>query len=129
VRAARSLRGIADPRDENLVMRTLRVCFPHHAGTLERLKESKVVVVPMKELPRPGTMLGFDDALGFLIYTAATGSKNVKAYIKFIENANLLRGSDGAAPCCSCSTTSRTWLLLSLNPTFGTESLRCSITP
>jgi len=87
--------AIADPRDENLVMRTLRACFPHHAGTLERLKESKAIVVPMKELPRPGRMLGFDDALGFLIYTAATGSKNVKAYIKFIENADLLRGSDG----------------------------------
>ena len=86
--------AIADPRDENLVMRTLRVCFPHHAGTLERLKESKAIVVPMKELPRPGSMLDFDDALGVLIYTAATGTKNVNAYIKFIENANLLRGSD-----------------------------------
>lgn len=87
--------AMADTRDENLVMRTLRVCFPHHIDMLEQLKQSVPVVVSMKELPRPGTMLGFDDALGLLIYRASTGSKSTKAYIKFIEDADLLRGSDG----------------------------------
>ena len=54
--------ALADARDENLVMRTLRVCFPHHVVALERLKASTPIVVQIKALPRPGTMLGFDDA-------------------------------------------------------------------
>ena len=51
---------MADTHDENLVMRTLRVCFPHHVKTLKRLKKSEPIVVRMKELPRPGQMLNFD---------------------------------------------------------------------
>ena len=46
--------AMTDERNECLVMRTLRVCFPLHEGTLARLKESKPVVVVMKDLLRPG---------------------------------------------------------------------------
>ena len=87
--------AIADPRNENLVMRTLRACFPHHAGMLERLKESKAIVVPMKELPRPGRLLDFDDALGFLIYTATPGNEDPDEYAEYVRAAKRLRGSDG----------------------------------
>ena len=65
--------AMKDTRDECLVMRVLRVCFPHHGGTLERLRESEPVVVAMKALPRPDAQLGFDAALGLLIFAHAKG--------------------------------------------------------
>lgn len=65
--------AVADRRDENLVMRTLRICFPHHVHSLERLQSNEPVVVTMKELPRPYADMGFDKALGFLVFAAATG--------------------------------------------------------
>lgn len=88
-------KAIADTSADNLVMRTLRVCFPHHAHTLERLKSSTPIMVQMRELSRPGTLLGFDDALGHLIFVAATGQKSARAYIAFVADADLPRGSDG----------------------------------
>ena len=39
--------------------------------------------------------MGFDDALGFLIFSAATDSDSSKVYKKFMIEADLLRGSDG----------------------------------
>ena len=39
--------------------------------TLKRLKKSVPVVVPMKNLPRPDAGMGFDKALGFLIFSTA----------------------------------------------------------
>ena len=87
--------AIADERDENLVMRTLRVCFPHHVDALERLKASSPIVVPIKALPRPGRLLDFDDALGYLIYASASGHKDPSKYVRYVETGERLRGSDG----------------------------------
>jgi len=41
--------AVKDTREECLVMRVLRHCWPHHVETLERLKTSEPVIVVMNE--------------------------------------------------------------------------------
>ena len=90
--------AVADARDDNLVMRTLRVCFPNHVETLERLRASTPIVVPMKSLPRQTLNTpnnNFDDALGFLIFSAATGTKSRCRYHEYTNTDDRNGGSDG----------------------------------
>lgn len=44
---------------ENATMRLLCTTFPHHTRMLHALKASTPIVVPLRALPRPGTLLGF----------------------------------------------------------------------
>lgn len=89
--------ALADTREENLLMRTLRVCFPHHVGSLERLKDSTPVIVCVNELPRPEAGLGFDGALGLLIFARAMDLDIEDASTQAAFNAAVpLRSSTGA---------------------------------
>ena len=78
------------PGDESLVLRTLKVMFPE-SKMLPALITSVPVLVELKTLPPPGAMLGFDDALGFLIFVAATGVNSVKAYMRYCDEADMPR--------------------------------------
>lgn len=90
-------KAVADT-SENLVMRTLRVCFPNHVDTLERLRSSTPILVAMKFLPRQTVTPpnnNFDDAMGFLIYSAATGTKSRCRYHEYITTDDRNGGSVG----------------------------------
>lgn len=64
-------KALRDPRDENLVMRTLLAHFPHHVDTLLKLKQVAPLVIAMKGLATPRFGLDFDAALAYAIFCAA----------------------------------------------------------
>ena len=86
-----------DPRDENLVMRTLLVRFPGLADMLLRLKASTPVMCRMQDLPRPNRGFDFDAALAYLITCAAEGLRpSTVARTNFMERPVEWRTPDGA---------------------------------
>jgi hypothetical protein len=63
--------ALRDPRDENLVMRTLLAHFPHHEETLLKLKHVTPLVIEMKGIVMPYFGLDFDSALAYAIFCAS----------------------------------------------------------
>ena len=63
--------ALRDPRDENLVMRTLLAHFPHHEETLLKLKHVAPLVIEMKGLVTPDFGFNFDRALAYAIFCAS----------------------------------------------------------
>jgi hypothetical protein len=67
-------RALRDPRDENLVMRTLMAMSdPVHHETLLALKDTQPLIIEMKGLVKPRFGLDFDGALAYAIFCAARG--------------------------------------------------------
>jgi hypothetical protein len=86
-----------DPRDENLVMRTLLVSFPNQADMLLRLKASTPVFCRMRDLPPPNRGFDFGAALAYIITCAAEGLQpNTDARTNFLARPVEWHTPDGA---------------------------------
>jgi len=65
--------ALADPRNENLVVRTLLAHFPDHEETILRLKRVEPLIIEMKGLVTPRFGLDFDGALAYAIFCSSRG--------------------------------------------------------
>jgi hypothetical protein len=86
--------ALRNTRDENLVVRTLLVTYPHHADTVLRLKHTEPLVVPMRDLVTPDFGWGFDGALAYAIFCKAGGldGSEPASRIAFADGGRCRRG-------------------------------------
>jgi hypothetical protein len=89
--------ALRDPREENLVLRTLLAHFPHHEDTLLKLKHVAPLVIQMKGLVTPEFGFGFDRALAYAIFCAARGLRGTRPATKaaFLALDSTLQSTSG----------------------------------
>jgi hypothetical protein len=66
-------------------------------STLKKLKASTPIMCRLISLKKSKELDGFDDALGFLLFSAATGSKSMNEYDKFVKSRGRVRDSQSVA--------------------------------
>ena len=92
-------RALRDPRDENLVMRTLlAMSDPAHHATLLALKSTQPLIIEMKGLVTPRFGLDFDGALAYAIFCNSRGLRGSKPTTEdaFLAQRKSLQTAVGA---------------------------------
>jgi hypothetical protein len=75
---------------DNLLMRVLLRCFPSQAPLLRALQKNDPVVVRLQDLRT--TCKTLDEALGFALFSAHTGSSSAAEFAAFIKKNDLFSG-------------------------------------
>jgi hypothetical protein len=90
--------ALRDTRDENLVVRTLLISYPHHRDTVLRLKHTEALVVQMRDLVTPDFGWGFDKALAYYIFCKTRGmdSREPASSVAFLAQNPTLQMAVGA---------------------------------
>jgi hypothetical protein len=91
-------RALLDPRDENLVMRTLlAMSDPAHHETLLALKGVQPLIIELRGLVTPRFGLDFDGALAYAIFCAARGLRGTRPATKaaFLSQDSTLQTASG----------------------------------
>ena len=91
-------RALQDPRDENLVMRTLlAMSNPVHHETLLALKDTQPLIIEMKGLVEPDFGWSFSKALAYAIFCAARGLRGTRPATKaaFLTQDSTLQTASG----------------------------------